>query len=223
MLFSELRPGLLGSGYMIHAAKVLPGFSQFRDARKELPAGRDPLTMSAGIEARPGPSEEINSRMIDLMTDWLMNYWLRSENQNSMGVPQEIRIPFLDYRVVEFAFTLPMEYLIRDGWMKWLLRRAMDDSLPEEVTWRKNKMGYPFPLKSWLRQFQHRILSMVEPLDCPYLNTSKLRDSYELLTQSDPSYLWRLISLAMWWKRCIQGDRLAAVDHLLRLMPLLPV
>lgn len=214
VLCSELRPGFLGSGYMIHVARVLPGFYRLRDALKELPATRDPLTVLDSIKTRSGPSEEVNQRMIDLMTDWLMNYWLRSENQNSMGVPQEIRIPFLDYRVAEFAFTLPMEYLIRDGWMKWLLRRAMDDYLPKEVAWRKNKMGYPFPLKSWLSQFQDRIFSMIEPLDCPYLNTNKLRDSYDLIRQSDPSYLWRLISLAMWWKRCIQGDHLMAVSHI---------
>jgi asparagine synthase (glutamine-hydrolysing) len=214
VLCSELRPGLLGSGYMIHAARVSPRLSRFGDALKELPARRDPLTMSDRIKARPRPSEEINQRMIDVITDWQMNYYLRNDHQNSMGVPQEIRIPFLDYRVVEFAFTLPMEYLIRDGWMKWLLRRAMDDSLPKEVAWRKNKMGYPFPLTSWLSQFQDRIFAIIEPLDCPYLNTNNLRDSYNLIRQSNPTYLWRLISLAMWWKRCIQGDHLMGISHI---------
>lgn len=98
--------------------------------------------------------------------------------------------------------------------MKWLLRRAMDGSLPKEVAWRKKKMGYPFPLKSWLGQFHDRIFSMIEPLDCPYLDMSKMRNSYDLIRRSDPSYLWRLISLAMWWKRCIQGDRLSATSHM---------
>jgi hypothetical protein len=75
-------------------------------------------------------------------------------------------------------------------------------------------MGYPFPLKRWLGQFQDRIFSMIEPLDCPYLNMNKLKDSYDFITQSDPSYLWRLISLAMWWKRCIRGEHLVKVRHI---------
>ena len=94
------------------------------------------------------------------MSHWLMNYWLRIDNQNSMGVPLELRLPFLDYRVVEFGFTLPLGLLMRDGWMKWLVRRTMRDRLPAEVVWRKRKMGFPFPLKEWLGQFRDRILSM---------------------------------------------------------------
>jgi asparagine synthase (glutamine-hydrolysing) len=42
-------------------------------------------------------------------------------------VPIEIRAPFLDYRVVEFAFGLPISYFIRDGWLKWILREAMKE------------------------------------------------------------------------------------------------
>ena len=95
-----------------------------------------------------GHQTTFHERMIDYMTDWLMNYWLRIDNQNSMGVPLELRLPFLDYRVVEFGFTLPMEFLIRDGWMKWLLRCAMEDLLPRDVVWRKRKMGFPFPTEA---------------------------------------------------------------------------
>ena len=74
-----------------------------------------------------------------------MNYWLRIDNQNSMGVPLELRSPFLDYRVVEFGFTLPMEFLIRDGWMKWILRSAMEDLLPARCGMAKAEDGLPVP------------------------------------------------------------------------------
>ena len=110
-----------------------------------------------------------------------MNYWLRIDNQNSMGVPLELRLPFLDYRVVEFGFKLPMEFLIRDGWMKWLLRSAMEDLLPADVVWRKRKMGFPFPLKQWLGRFKARILSMIQPLDSPYLDMKRFIAGYETI------------------------------------------
>jgi asparagine synthase (glutamine-hydrolysing) len=147
--------------------------------------------------------------MNDNMSHWLMNYWLRIDNQNSMGVPLELRLPFLDYRVVEFGFTMPMEFLIRDGWMKWLLRCAMEDLLPRDVVWRKRKVGFPFPLKQWLGQFKGRILAMVHPLDSPFLDMKKLDSGYDTMREQDPTHLWCLISLAMWWKRCVQGDRLS--------------
>jgi asparagine synthase (glutamine-hydrolysing) len=147
--------------------------------------------------------------MIENMSQWRMNYWLRIDNQNSMGVPLELRLPFLDYRVVEFGFRLPMEFLIRDGWMKWLLRCAMTDLLPREVVWRKWKKGFPFPLSQWLGQFEDRILSMIQPLDCPYLDMKKFNTGYSALREQNPVYLWCLISLGMWWKRCVQGDRLS--------------
>lgn len=71
-------------------------------------------------------------------------YWMRSGDKNTMGVPFETRAPFLDYRLIEFAFSLPSNYLIRGGWPKWIIRKAMEDQLPQEVIWRKAKMGFPF-------------------------------------------------------------------------------
>jgi len=213
------RPGQLGFDYFRRAGQLLlPGAVRLLPwaprlyhnlVKDHLPPGCDPFVMPKGVSAHAGPSDELHERMIDDMGHWLMNYWVRIDNQNSMGVPLELRSPFLDYRVVEFGFTLPMELLIRDGWMKWLLRCAMEDLLPPDVVWRKRKMGFPFPLKSWLGRFKGRILSMIQRLDSPYLDMKKFNTGYETIREHDPSYLWCLISLAMWWKRCVQGDRLS--------------
>ena len=220
-LFSQHRPGQLGFDYFRRAGqlllpgavRLLPWASRFYHnvVKDRIPPGCDPFVMPRGLSARAGPSDELHERLVDDMSHWLMNYWLRIDNQNSMGVPLELRSPFLDYRVVEFGFTLPMEYLIRDGWMKWILRCTMEDLLPRDVVWRKRKMGFPFPLKSWLSRFKDRILSMIQPLDSPYLDMKKFNGGYETIRQHDPSYLWCLISLAMWWKRCVQGDRLVSI------------
>ena len=148
--------------------------------------------------------------MIDQMSDMLLNYWLRIDNQNSMSVPLELRSPFLDYRVVDFAFAMPMDLLIRDGWMKWLLRKAMDGLLPQEIIWRKRKMGFPFPLSEWLRRHRDLLISMARSPDCPYFDFDVLAAQYDSINDRNPSYLWCLLSLAMWWKKCILGQRLAA-------------
>jgi asparagine synthase (glutamine-hydrolysing) len=75
---------------------------------------------------------------------------LRYEDRNSMRHSVETRLPFLDYRIVELSVSLPAEYKIRSGWTKYALRRAMEGQLPSEIVWRKDKMGFEAPERSWL-------------------------------------------------------------------------
>jgi asparagine synthase (glutamine-hydrolysing) len=65
-------------------------------------------------------------------------------------------VPFLDYRIVEFALSLDPKYKISSTWTKWVLRKAAEDVLPPQVTWRRSKMGYPTPMARWFRQDSDR-------------------------------------------------------------------
>ena len=77
---------------------------------------------------------------------------LRFADRNSMAHGREVRLPFLNHELVQFLFTLPAQYKIHDGWTKWLLRKAMDKKLPDEIVWRKDKVGYEPPQKQWMQQ-----------------------------------------------------------------------
>ena len=68
----------------------------------------------------------------------------------AMGVSLETRIPFLDHRVVEFAYRLPLEMKIHNGQNKWILRQLLDKYIPRELMERP-KMGFGVPIDSWLR------------------------------------------------------------------------
>jgi len=74
---------------------------------------------------------------------------LRFADRNSMAHSLEVRLPFLYHELVEFVFSLPTEYKIRNGWTKALLRYSLSDILPDEITWRKNKLGFSPPQKIW--------------------------------------------------------------------------
>jgi asparagine synthase (glutamine-hydrolysing) len=63
----------------------------------------------------------------------------------------EVRLPFLNHQLVEFLFTLPADFKIRNGWTKWLIRKSMDHLLPKEITWRKDKVGFEPPEKLWMQ------------------------------------------------------------------------
>ena len=76
---------------------------------------------------------------------------LRYEDRNSMAYSLEARVPLLDHRIVEFAFSIPNELKIDGSWTKQVIRESMRGILPESIRARKNKMGYPTPFASWLR------------------------------------------------------------------------
>ena len=74
---------------------------------------------------------------------------LRVDDRTSAGLGLEMRVPFLDYRLVEFACRLPLRFKIRAGWTKWLLRKYMDRHGLSEIAWRKQKLGFNAPTNAW--------------------------------------------------------------------------
>jgi asparagine synthase (glutamine-hydrolysing) len=71
--------------------------------------------------------------------------YLRIEDRNSMAHSVEVRLPLLDYRLVELAFSLEDDWKVRGGWNKFVLREAMRERMPEAVRTRTDKMGFPAP------------------------------------------------------------------------------
>lgn len=71
------------------------------------------------------------------------------EDRTSMAHSLEIRMPFLDHRLVNFAINLPVEHKLRNGWGKYVLRQAMSD-LPDPIRWRRDKQWFSVPDREWL-------------------------------------------------------------------------
>jgi asparagine synthase (glutamine-hydrolysing) len=76
---------------------------------------------------------------------------LKWDDRNSMAFSIEGRYPLLDYRLVEWAVTIPPEMNFRRGWNKLLLRQALSDLLPPAIQWRRAKVGFETPQSVWLR------------------------------------------------------------------------
>jgi asparagine synthase (glutamine-hydrolysing) len=122
---------------------------------------------------------------------------LRFEDKNSMHFGVETRLPFLDWRAVETAISLPSRCKFRNGWTKWILRRAMNDLLPAEIAWRRWKIGFEAPAATWMhahaRPMREAVLGsglIAEIGDRRRLERGYLR--MHLATR------WRLFSVAMW-------------------------
>jgi asparagine synthase (glutamine-hydrolysing) len=124
---------------------------------------------------------------------------LRYEDKNSMVHSVETRLPFLDYRLVEFALSINSSLKIRDGWSKWLLRKSMSTVLPQRVAWRRDKLGFEAPERTWQLRLQADMLMTIakSSLLADMGNLNKLKRSFPSLPLRTQ---WRLFSVALWEK-----------------------
>ncbi|MES3016271.1 MAG: asparagine synthase (glutamine-hydrolyzing) [Bacteroidota bacterium] len=91
---------------------------------------------------------------------------LRYADRNSMAHSREVRLPFLFHELVNYAFSLPSQYKIHKGWTKWILRSSFNHLLPDDICWRKDKIGYEPPQKKWMENgiIKEKIMSATEKL-----------------------------------------------------------
>jgi asparagine synthase (glutamine-hydrolysing) len=122
---------------------------------------------------------------------------LRFEDRNSMAFSIETRLPFLDYRLVEKSIALAPRFKIRDGWTKFVLRRAMGEVLPPEIAWRRNKIGFEAPTAMWLARHLDVMAEKVRgsPLLARICDRDRLVRRFRRLGWKTQ---WRLYSLALW-------------------------
>ena len=88
------------------------------------------------------PLESRMKEMMKLNLDWFMQTLLDRKDRMSMYNGLEVRVPFCDYRIAEYLYSVPWEYKDYNSYEKGLLRKAMKGILPEEIQWRK-KSPYP--------------------------------------------------------------------------------
>lgn len=88
------------------------------------------------------PLEKRMREMFVLNLNWFMQTLLARKDVMSMESSLEVRVPFCDYRLVEYAYNMPWEFKALDGREKGILRKAFENDLPDEIAWRK-KSPYP--------------------------------------------------------------------------------
>jgi asparagine synthase (glutamine-hydrolysing) len=133
---------------------------------------------------------------------------LRPEDRNTMSQSIESRSPFLDYRLAEFAFSLPNRFKIRNGLGKWILREAMKGILPEDVRTRKDKAGFIAPADVWFRTTNrdqvHDLLNSNSFRSRGLFDIAQVNRMFQEHLQGAINHqmvLWQLVNLELWFRQ----------------------
>ena len=134
---------------------------------------------------------------------------LQLEDRTSMAVSLESRLPLLDYRIVEWVFSIPAHRRFADGKNKALFRQAIGNIVPKAVLERRDKMGFPVPIYEW---FKGELRPFVE--DILLGETTRQRGFYDMEVversmRSERPFdrtLWGLLSVELWFRNFFDGE-----------------
>ena len=135
------------------------------------------------------PLESRMKEMMKLNLDWFMQTLLDRKDRMSMYNSLEVRVPFCDYRIAEYLYSVPWEYKDYNSYEKGLLRKAVEEILPEEVLWRKKS---PYPKTHNPEYFSivsKKLQEIIENSNSPMLSFIK-KSELEKLLNSNKSEPW---------------------------------
>jgi asparagine synthase (glutamine-hydrolysing) len=136
---------------------------------------------------------------------------LRNFDRMSMAHGVEVRMPFMDWRLVTFAFSLPAESKIGGGFTKRVLRHALRDVLPPAIRDRKDKIGFNAPMVDWfrgpMREWMEDLLRSAAFRECPAVDPAAIRGYYDARSRDgswqwgDTYRFWPYINAFLWLER----------------------
>jgi len=171
----------------------------YRDARRML----EECDAEDGVERM----QNLDTRL------YLAEDILTKVDRASMAVSLEVRAPFLDRRVAEYAASLPANYKLRGRKTKYILKRAVADLVPPFVT-RRSKKGFGVPVAEWLkgklRPLARDLLSQERVRKAGVFNAAyvtRLQDEHERGVANHRKPLWTLLMFELWHESFIETAR----------------
>jgi asparagine synthase (glutamine-hydrolysing) len=162
-------------------------------------ANKDPFLIN---DRHPKNARHLSWDMVDRVN---LPMLLRFEDRNSMAFGIEARVPFVDHELMEFALSLPDDFLIRKGQTKAVLRSAVQGNLPIDVRERRDKIGFQTAESEWFKQNPERVIAQVRSyaeratgvLSPDIVNIVSNQMSHAAMQSPVP---WRTLSFLNWMK-----------------------
>ena len=136
---------------------------------------------------------------------------LRYEDKNSMAFSRETRLPFLDYRLVQLIYSMPVEEKISGAVTKKIMRNAMAGMVPDKIRNRYDKVGFETPQDNWLRKdFKPFVKEIIHNRSFewrPYWDADAVQHAYYrfLNGKGNSNALWRVLSTELWLQKFMDG------------------
>lgn len=152
--------------------------------------------------------DNLNKHLYILINDTILPTLLRNYDRYSMNSGVEIRMPFMDHRIISFCMSVPWYSKIRNGLSKALIRDAMKSILPEDIRLRKNKIGFNCPLVEWIKgPFKYYFLDHIASRnfkECSLINHKNVASKIKKVIFDDSvsfdqaTEAWTLFSPYLW-------------------------
>ena len=117
---------------------------------------------------------------------------LKWEDKNAMAYGVESRLPYLDQNLVEMCLSINPKYKIIKGWTKYIIRKNLENVLPDEIVWRKDKIGFEPPFEEWWPSNQ----KIIDTINNSTIVHELFNKKFKKFT--DREFEWRLYNLAVW-------------------------
>lgn len=133
---------------------------------------------------------------------WLIGDILLKADKMSMANSLEVRVPFLDRKLIDYASSIPTKYKICNGETKYLFRQVAKDSLEDKVA-NKKKLGFPVPIREWLKEddiynkVKDTIATGEEFFDTKYV--IKLLDDHKNGKRDNSRKIWTIYTFLVWY------------------------
>ena len=169
---------------------------RFENAFDQIPSELEPLNQMLYLESK------------FFLVDHNLNY----TDKMSMFTSVETRVPFLDQRIVDFAAKLPVEYKIKDGQAKWILKKVAERYLDHEIIYRK-KTGFGAPLRDWIKKdLQHLLDKYLCKEKLESQGFFKFSEVHQLINDNnsgkvDAAYsIFSILCITIWLDRFLKQD-----------------
>jgi asparagine synthase (glutamine-hydrolysing) len=194
--------------YILGSERAPAGVKRWHRGRQVPPYLSDALRQDAATASPPeintGAFQNLLARELYRQTFYSsLPELLRYADRSSMAFSREVRLPFLDRRVAEYALSLPPEFVYRNGTKKAILRDAVRGIVPDAVLDRKDKVGFEPPQTAWLSDshWAARIGDLMldsEATSRGFYRTEEIRSDLRSGRWRDPRGIWRAVILEMW-------------------------
>ena len=192
--------------YFVGQAMVFPEEEAEGILNATYKGGKAPHEMAAKYYARVQDKDEVTKKQYLDMNMWLPGDILLKADKMCMAHSLELRVPFLDKKVMEYAETIPTKYRIDGTKVKTCLRAAANKTLPDEWANRPKK-GFPVPIRYWLREEKYYNLvkeHFTSAYAAEFFNTEKLvtlLDDHYNEKANNQRKIWTVFTFLVWYKR----------------------